>query len=681
MSLRVGVDVGGTFTDFCCIDVRTGELRVFKRPSTPKDQSEGLSLGLCDLLRREAREMNDVTFLAHGSTVATNALLEQKCAAVGLLTTEGFRDLLELGRQVRPDIYDSSVDKPPLLVPGPWRLEIHERTSAKGELLVELDESQARRMIAQLKQEGAQALAVCLLHSYINPKHEQRLRELIGDELPDAYVSLSSEVICEFREFERFSSTVLNSALGPVIRRYLRGLDTRTAKLGLSSKPQIMQSNGGLMSIAQAEALPVSLLLSGPAAGVSGAVHVARQSGHHDIITFDMGGTSTDVSLVRRGRLVYNRLRKLAGYEIKLPMVDVHSIGAGGGSIARADAGGFIHVGPASAGAVPGPACYGAGGELPTVTDANVLTGRLGPEGLLGGAMQLQPQRAERAIAQHVARQVGSTAVDAALGILAMVNATMLGAIRRISVERGHDPRRFTLVAFGGAGPLHAAELARALGIPKILVPEHPGVLSALGLLVSDVRTEFSTTRVVPTSSASMETVRATVESLGKQAQAWLAQENVPSAGRQITFALDMRYAGQNHELTVPLPNKVSWKSLVAQLQRRFAILHREVYGHGEVDETEIVTIRAIASGKTRRRRFRAAEATDRTRKEPRYRTVHFGAGKGVLCPVFDRAQLRTGQALAGPAIIEQMDTTTLVLHGQRAQLDSARNIVITEAS
>jgi N-methylhydantoinase A len=679
-TLRIGVDVGGTFTDFCVVDTRTGALRVFKRPSTPHDQSEGIATGLEQLLQREGRPPAAVAFLAHGTTVATNALLEQKVAPVGLLTTEGFRDVLELGRQVRPDIYDLSVDKPPLLVPGPWRLEVTERLGGDGAVLTPLDEAQARAAIRRLREEGALAIAVCLLHSYANAVHEQRLKALIREEHPDAYVSLSSKVMPEFREFERFSSTVLNSALGPVIRRYLTGFADRVKRLGVPQPPRIMRSNGGIMSLAQAEALPVSLLLSGPAAGVVGAIHVAHQAGFDDIITFDMGGTSTDVSLVRQGHPSVGRVRRLAGYDIKQPMVDVHSIGAGGGSLARVDRGGFIQVGPESAGALPGPACYGHGGELPAVTDANVLTGRLGPAGLLGGAMKLDAAMAQRAVAKHVAEPLGVSAVDAALGVIAVVNASMLGAIRRISVERGHDPRRFTLVAFGGAGPLHAAELARALQIPAVLVPEYPGVLSALGLLVSDVRTEFSTTRVMQTRGSRARDLDAVFRPLELDADAWLAREAVAAAQRRVTRAVDMRYVGQNHELTVTLPAALGAVP-AATLDKLFAALHRRVYGHADEGPTEIVAFRVFAVGAIPRPRFASGARAAATPAASGTRTVWLSTGRRAQCRIVQRDALKPGRRVAGPAVIEQMDTTTLVLDGQVARMDKYRNLVITEAS
>jgi N-methylhydantoinase A len=683
--LRAGVDVGGTFTDFCVVNGRTGALHVFKRPSTPHDQSEGIATGLEELLRREGQLPAAVAFLAHGTTVATNVLLEQKGAPVGLLTTEGFRDVLELGRQVRPDIYDLSADKPPLLVPGPWRLEVTERLGGDGSVLTPLDEPQARAAIRRLCEEGATAIAVCLLHSYANPVHERRLKALIREEHPDAYVSLSSEVMPEFREFERFSSTVLNSALGPVIRRYLRGFAGRVERLGVPDAPRIMRSNGGIMSLAQAEALPVSLLLSGPAAGVVGAIHVAHQAGCEDIITFDMGGTSTDVSLVRQGHPSVGRVRRLAGYDIKQPMVDVHSIGAGGGSLARVDQGGFIQVGPESAGALPGPACYGYGGERPAVTDANVLTGRLGPVGLLGGAMKLQTEMAERAVAKYVAEPLGVSSVDAALGMIAVVNASMLGAVRRISVERGHDPRRFTLVAFGGAGPLHAAELARALEIPTVLVPEYPGVLSALGLLVSDVRTEFSATRVMLTRSTVAGDLDHVFRPLEREADVWLAREGVAGPKRAVTRAVDMRYVGQNHELTVTLPSGLG-AAPAAALERLFAALHRRVYGHADEGPTEIIAFRVFAVGATPRPRFDPGRPVARptetaAARASATRLVWLATGRRAQCRIVQRAALRPGQRVAGPAVVEQMDTTTLVLEGQVARMDKYCNLVITEAS
>jgi N-methylhydantoinase A len=678
--VRVGVDVGGTFTDFCLVDQRTGRLTVFKRPSTPHDQSEGIAAGLRDLLAREGLTASAVAFLAHGTTVATNALLELRVAPVGLLTTEGFRDVLELGRQIRPDIYDLSADKPRLLVPGPWRLEVAERTGPRGEALTPLDEAGARAAIRRLRHEGAGAIAVCLLHSYANPAHERRLRELIAEEHPAAYVSLSSEVMPEFREFERWSSAVLNSALGPVIRTYLRGFAARVETLGVPAAPRIMRSNGGVMSPGEAEALPISLLLSGPAAGVVGAVHVARQAGFDDVITFDMGGTSTDVSLVQGGHLGVGRVRKLGGYDVKQPMIDVHSIGAGGGSIARVDAGGFIHVGPESAGAAPGPACYGLGGELPAVTDANLVTGRLGPAGLLGGAMALQPEPAARAVAKNVAERLGLSTVDAALGILAVVNASMLGAIRRISVERGHDPRGFTLVAFGGAGPLHAAELARALDIPTVLVPQYPGVLSALGLLVSDVRTEFSATRIAETRALAAADLEAVFGPLEARARAWLEREGIPAPRRRLVRALDMRYIGQNHELTVTLAATPGRPAATADVERRFGDLHRRVYGHGEAAPTEVIAFRVVAIGRIPRPRLRPPAAPARPRGAGGTRRVWLGPGRPVSCAVVPREALHHGARVAGPAIVEQMDATTLVLDGQVARLDRWGNLVITGA-
>ncbi|OGL20907.1 MAG: hypothetical protein A3K12_17650 [Candidatus Rokubacteria bacterium RIFCSPLOWO2_12_FULL_71_19] len=678
MGMRLGVDVGGTFTDFCLLEPRRGALWVFKRPSTPQDQSDGIAAGIESLLTREGIAPSAVAFLAHGTTVATNALLEHRGAPVGLLTTEGFRDVLELGRQVRPDIYDLSVDKPPLLVPGPWRLEVRERIGADGTVVTELDEAQARAAIRRLRDEGAQTIAVCLLHSYANPVHERRLGALIREEHPGAYVSLSSDVMPEFREFERWSSAALNSALGPVIRRYVGGLSRRVEALALPTAPQIMRSNGGIMSLAQAEALPISLLLSGPAAGVVGARWVARLAGFADIVTFDMGGTSTDVSLVRSGEATVGRVRRLGGYDVKQPMVDVHSIGAGGGSIARVDPGGFIQVGPESAGAVPGPAAYGLGGELPTVTDANVLTGRLGPGGLLGGTIRLAPDRAERAVAKHVAEPLAMPTVEAARGVLAVVNAAMLGAIRRISIERGHDPRRFTLVAFGGAGPLHAAELARALGMPAVLVPEYPGVLSALGLLVSDLRTEFSATRILDTRAASAVALDEIFHPLERDAEAWLEREGVPPGRRQIVRAADMRYVGQNHELTVPLPVRAG--NVRADAERRFAALHRQVYGHGEVAPTEMITFRVFATGRIDRPRLTPGRAVGGGGGAVARRIVWLSSGRRVTCPVIAREALRPGQRVGGPAVIEQMDTTTFVLDGQVARMDRFRNLIITEA-
>ncbi|MCZ6876425.1 MAG: hydantoinase/oxoprolinase family protein, partial [bacterium] len=473
-SLRIGVDVGGTFTDLCLFDEQTTAIAVVKVPSTPDDPSQGILTGLQAILAQQNAQPADVSYFAHGTTVGTNTLIQHNGARTGLLTTDGFRDLLEIGRQVRPDLYDLQVDRPEPLVPRDLRLEVHERVYSDGSIMTPLDKESTLAAIKQLKAAQVTSVAICFLFAYLAPAHEAQVEEWVKQLLPQAYVSVSHQVLPEFREYERLSTTVVNAYLGPVMSRYMAQLDQRLRHLGIVVAPYITQSNGGIISLDAAQQQPVRTVLSGPSTGVIGAGYIGVQIGYPDVITFDMGGTSTDVSLLQGGLPRLRSERDIEGYPVKTPMIDVHTVGAGGGSIAWIDRGGLLKVGPQSAGANPGPACYRQGGTAVTVTDANVALGLLNPTSLLGGDMPIDA-KASHAALRPLADTLGMQPLEVARGILAVVVSKMIRAIRLISVQKGYDPRDFALMAFGGAGPLHAAWMAREFSIRHILIPQRPG--------------------------------------------------------------------------------------------------------------------------------------------------------------------------------------------------------------
>jgi N-methylhydantoinase A len=676
------VDVGGTFTDIALWDEARQRLTVLKLPSIPTDPAEGILAGITAITARDGIPPAALSFVAHGTTVATNALLEKKGARTALLTTRGFRDLLEIARQKRPDLYDLQADKPPALVPRDWRLEAGERLLADGTVREKLCEADVAAAVDALRAapETIEALAICFLYSFLDSAHERRAAELLQGELPGIYVALSCDVSPEFREYERLSTTVLNAYLGPLIGRYVRRFADRVRELGVAGAPYINQSNGGIISVAEAAARPGRTLLSGPAAGVMGAAWVAGQAGLDAIITFDMGGTSTDVARVEGGVPRIAAERTIDGYPVRIPALEIESVGAGGGSLAWVDSGGALKVGPQSAGAVPGPACYGRGGERPTVTDANVVLGRLSASHLLDGDMRLQPALAERAIAA-LARELGLDPLQAARGVVSVVQANMLAAIRLVSVRKGYDPRGATMVAFGGAGPLHAAALARDLGVARVLVPRAPGILCALGLLVEPLRIDLVRTRIEPLDGLSVAELEAIFSELEHEAHAWFDREGVPGGRRRLARALDMRYVGQNFELLVAAPDEL-WRGEPDALCQAFLREHARVYGHSaEDDAIQVVSYRLTAFGEPGALTLPSLPpARDASPADARVgeRPVYFDETGGfVATPVYRRERLRAGHRLAGPAVVEQMDSTTVLLPGQWAAIDGQANIVI----
>ncbi len=678
--MRVGVDSGGTFTDVCLIDDATGRIAVWKVASTPDDPSRGIARGVCEGLAQVRAAAADISYFGHGTTVATNALIQHRGAKTGLITTDGFRDLLEIGRQKRPELYDLQADKAPVLVPRDLRLEVPERVRHDGSVEVPLDEAAFRAAVRKLRDAGVAAVAVCFLYGFLRTDHERTARRILAEEFPAAFACVSHDVAPEFREFERMSTTVVNAYLGPVMRGYIERLSSRLRELGVRATPHLTQSNGGVISFGQAARLPVRTVLSGPTTGVVGAQQVGRLAGFSELITFDMGGTSTDVALLNNGQCRTAGETVVHGYPIKTPMLDIHTVGAGGGSIAFIDSGGLLKVGPRSAGAAPGPACYGRGNTEPTVTDANVVLGTLNPDYLLGGRMPVRRDLAREAIGR-LADRLGIDAMATAQGIVSVVTANMARAIRVISVQRGYDPRDHTLVAFGGAGPLHAARLAKELDIGRILVPRNPGILCAMGLLLTDLRTDFAITRRRVLQADVLSDVAAAFVELAQRADGWFEVEGIAAADRRISRTVDMRYAGQNYELSVALPDGPVVPATLEALAEGFAAAHQRAYGFvAEDDPVQLVTFRVEAMGLVHKVTFQPEPEVGPDASPAAIGERHVWlpeAGGFLTCPVYNRERLRAGNRIAGPAIIEQMDATTLVLPGMMGRVEPYLNLVL----
>jgi N-methylhydantoinase A len=679
--LRIGVDVGGTFTDVCVFDENTGQVYVEKVASTAEDASIGICQGLNTVLDRIGASGQEISYLAHGTTVATNTLIQHNGARTGLLTTKGFRDLLEIGRQTRSSLYDLQIDKPPPLIPRDLRLEVEERVYSDGTVLIPLNRKSVETALSMFKKAGIEAVAVCLLHSYVFSDHEKLIKDVARSVFPEAYLSVSHEVTSEFREYERLSTTAVNAYLGPIINHYMVLLEKRVKELDIEIDIYITQSNGGIISLERARFNPVRTVLSGPSTGVIGATHTAMTAGHTDIITFDMGGTSTDVCLVQNNQPHISMQRDIEGYSVKTPMIDVHTVGAGGGSIAWIDTGGHLKVGPQSAGSNPGPVCYAKGGRNVTVTDANVMLQTLNPRHLLGGRMSIDAEAAREAI-EAPAKALGMDIMDVARGIISVVVANMVRAVRVISVQRGYDPRRFTLVGFGGAGPLHAGWIARELNIENILVPERPGIACAFGILTTDMRSDFTRTRITAPAPENLDKINDILSGLEVQAQQWLSAEKLPVDKRKIRRTVDMRYVGQNFELSVPLPHGPLLKEHIERLNQDFFDAHERTYGYKtESEPTQLVTFRVEALGQTPKVALSRYPLDGNDPREALIdeREVYFGRDHGgtVVCPIYDRERLMSGNRIAGPAIVEQMDSTTVILPEQHALMDAYRNLVI----
>jgi len=678
----LGVDVGGTFTDLV-LTADHGKLVSAKTPTT-SDQSNGVINGIkkiADILEMNYESfLNRCSLIVHGTTVATNTLLEYNGAKVGLLTTEGFRDEIEFRRAYKESVFNVRLKAPHQIVPRRYRIGIPERLDKEGNVLTKLDEEVVRKAVRQFKKDGIEAIAVCFLFSFVNPEHENRVKEIIAEEAPDMYVSLSNEVLPQIREFERVSTTIVNAYIGPGLKAYLNHLQTQLTNQGFKGELFVMQSNGGVQNVKQTGKLAAGSLLSGPAGGVSAGSFIGDRSGHENIITVDMGGTSYDVSVIENLQPTITTESWISRYRVALPMMDIHTIGSGGGSIAWIDSGGALRVGPKSAGSNPGPACYGRGGTEPTVTDVNVLLGYINPDNFLGGEMKLELDLAEQAINEHIAEPLGITPIEAALAISQIINSDMSNAVQYVSSQRGYDPRNFALMAVGGAGAIHAGRQAEDLGINTVIVPSLAPVFSALGDIAANLKVTELKTRFEEISKLNLDDINKDFEEMEVAARQKLGGQEMPVHFETKRY-LDMRYKGEVHEVTVPVRSRtkrITALNLEATV-KDFHEMHERLYAHKDSDQPiEILNLRLDLIGVREKLNLRDESfgEEDPIQAKIAERTVYFEKDP-VTIPVYDGALLTAGNLIAGPAIIEQWGTTIVVYPGQEALIDADRNCVI----
>lgn len=685
----IGVDVGGTFTDLIITDTNTQHTDIHKVPTTPDDPSLGASEGIREICNRNTVATETIDHVFHGTTIATNAVLEHKGARTGMITSQGYRDIIHIGRHQRPENYSIMQDiawqsRP--LVQRRYRKTVAERLiPPNGEVLIPLDENALRESVKELKAKDVEAIAICFLFSYLEPKHEQRAREIVLEEYPEAFVSTSASVAPQFREFERFTTAAMNAFIGPKVRNYVKRFTERLNEHGLVADLHIMGSNGGVATAKTVSELPVITLLSGPAAGVLGGAWTAGLSNRNRLITFDVGGTSADIGIVVDGQYSEATARDtwIGGYPVLVPMIDIGTIGAGGGSIAHVDAGGGFKVGPQSAGARPGPACYGHGGINPTVTDANLVLGRLDAENFLGGSMTLDIEASEKAI-DKLADNLNLGRLEAAEGALTIINSNMANAIRAKTVQKGIDPRKFSLVAFGGAGPLHGAEVAAMLNIPEVVVPPHPGITSAAGLLTTDLKYDQIKTEFQVKGSVNLNTINTDFNNLSKQLLLQFSSDGLTDKDVEQYRYGDLRYVGQGYELRVNFPEGLLDQASLDQVWNNFHKLHDQEYGHYFMDSPiEIVNIRLTGIGKMPK------IANPECPKTGSLKSAHIKSAmsvfrvEGILQQLETNFYLRTNlplnEAFAGPAIVIQKDTTTVVPPGWTSMLDNGANLILTD--
>ncbi len=681
MSYRLGVDVGGTFTDLMLVRNEDGASNRVKTPSTPADPSQGVLVGVKRILEESGASPKEVTSIMHGTTVATNAVLEGKGARVGLITTEGFGQILHLARSQTPGPLAGWMI---MIKPDPPAAledtrEAHERMSAKGEVVKPVDPEQIKKIVTDLVESGTESLTVSLINSFANNAHEREIGKIIHGLYPGFPVTLSSDVLPEFREYERTVTACMNSYVRPKVGGYLKNLSASLAEQGVACSLNILRSDAGLMTSEVTQEKPVYAVLSGPAGGVAGALEVAKRAGYPDILVFDMGGTSTDVALCQNGKPGLARETELGHFRVKVPSVNVHSVGAGGGSIAHVpEITKALRVGPESAGADPGPACYGKGGTAPAVSDANVVVGHL-PPSLLGGEMVLDVDAAKTAVAT-IGDALGLDVYQAASGILDIVNENMAGALRLVSVQRGYDPRDFALVAFGGAGPMHANAVAALMGSFPVIVPPAPGVLCAEGDLVADFREEFSRTFIRTVESVETAEIVDILKGLGNEATAWLEREGIKKERRVLTYNVDLRYLRQGYEIPVEVNLDELTESSKELFVKKFNELHEQFYGYRmEGTACEIVNLRAVGVGKVPDPPVREAAAAESADASAAVVGEHkiYRFGDWIPTKIYDRGKLKTGNRVSGPAIITEFDSTTVVLAGYTAEVDRFANILI----
>ncbi|PZC50444.1 MAG: N-methylhydantoinase A [Chloroflexi bacterium] len=698
-NFRVGVDIGGTFTDHLWYDERTGEMSVIKIPTTPGDLSECFIQGIQRMAKQLEAKSPHIPYVAHGTTVCSNALLERKGAMLGFISTRGFRDILEIGRQVEPDQFDFTVDRAEPLVPRYLRKEVDERIAIDGTVINPLSEAECRNVARELIEEGVNAIGVCFLFSFINNSHEIRAKAIIEEEFKlagiEGFVSVSSGIAAEFREFERASTVAVAAYLAPVLQGYIKKLEhDLTMMFPSTSKLYIMESAGGLVGAGTAINNAHTTTESGPAAGVVAAAELGRLLGRSNLVSFDMGGTTAKASLMEDAspRLAFEFevgteqhgafTTRSRGYPVRTAMIDLVECSAGGGSISWVDSAGVLKVGPQSAGAIPGPASYGRGGKLPTVTDAQVVLGKISPDQALGGEVLIDPVNAKVAIVAEIANKLGMTAFQAAQGIVEVANAQMEGILRVVSVQRGFDPRDFTLVAFGGAGPLHANDLADALGIQEVVIPRFPGLFSAQGLCQAQVSNEFVRTQVTRWNAGNLEGMLGAFKTLEDRAVTWLNSEGISNDVRMITRSMDIRYVGQNWELTVDLDQYPETEVELEEARLKFIRLHQQMYAHSsDTDPLEVVSFRIHAYAKSPKLKVRKIRkgSEDSSKSCIGVREVYFKKVDGSLaCSIYDRVKLLGSNVIDGPAVIEQLDATTVINPGYVGRVDDYGNIYIT---
>ncbi len=665
MSYMIGVDVGGTFTDLSVFNTETERIFNYKLSSTPQDPSQAIVDGIRTILELLEIQAGQISYLAHGTTVATNALIEKKGARIGLITTQGLKDLMEIGWQKRPNLYDLLRPKAHSIIPPGLKCEVPERILYDGTIKTPLDEQAVLQVIQYLKKQKVQAIAVCTLFSYLNPVHEDRIKKLIHEHFPEVYVSVSHELVHEFREYSRMSTTVLNAYLGPVMKEYVRHFEESVKNVGVHAAPYVTQSNGSIISISETIDCPIKTAVSGPSAGVIGAAYLGKLCGVDNIITFDMGGTSIDVSLIEHGKPQLSNERLVEGYPARIPMIDIVTLGAGGGSIAKIDEGGALKVGPQSAGATPGPACYMRGGTDPCVTDANIILGKLNQEKILGGRMKVDVELAKKAVQENICQRSGLSLPDAAAGMISVVNSNMMRAIRIVSVERGYDVRDFALMAFGGAGPLHACEVAQELGIRQVLVPPNPGTLCSLGLLMADTKFDLSRSRLMLAQPENLDAINSVLQEMIEEGSRLLDREKIPDDRRSFTASVDARYERQNYEINIPLGGTAVTPQLLQQAIDCFHAAHEKNFGYSNhAFHVQLVNFRLSAVGEVEKPALSAhpLEENAALPQPQEVRQVLFVGERSYLpTPVYHRDGFVPGLCADGPMIIEQMDCTTVI--------------------
>jgi N-methylhydantoinase A len=682
-SVRIGVDIGGTFTDITVLDETSQKISITKVPSRRSDPAGALVDSVERGIKLANVDPKDVTMLVHGSTLVTNAVLEKKLPTTALVTTGGFRDVLEIGRHFRPDMYDLQQDKPLPVVPRERCFTIPERTAADGTVLVQPDAQDLRRLVKEIRKCEASSVAICFLNSFSNPANEIAVRDVLVAELPGLHVSASCDVCPEIREFERMSTVVLNAAAMPLVANYLLELAERVEAVLPRSKILLMQSNGGSLTVSAAKELPARLITSGPAGGALAVQRLGKVTEYSNLLGLDMGGTSTDISLIQKGELRMTTDGAVSGLPVKLPMIEINTIGAGAGSIAWLDEANGLHVGPHSAGAEPGPVAYKMGGTEPTVTDANLVLGRLNPGCFASGLIRLDVEAARKAIAERVGTPLGLSVEQAALGIIRIANANMERAVRVSSAEKGYDPRDLSLVAFGGAGPMHAAALAKSTGIPKVLVPEHPGVFSAIGLAMADIRHDFVQTRVAKGDQLTSEHLTPLYDRLQRLGEEALERAGIPEKNSRFQRSADLRYVGQAYEVNVPVPDGRFDQAAVETMRSRFHAMHKQLYAHNHPDKpVEFVSARLTALGLTAAPSMRASDESAQRPVSKERRPVFFEETNAfVETPIYNRGALAPGCKFSGPAIVEQVDTTVVIHPDQSVSVDKYRNLIITTGS